>query len=69
MFRHGAGTEVFIETGNIKLAQELLGHRDIQTTANIYTHAGMAQKIEAGLALDKAFSAFLWPTVAAPTLN
>jgi integrase len=37
-FRHSAGSVINQETGNIKLAQALLGHADFSTTADIYVH-------------------------------
>jgi integrase len=37
-FRHSAGSIVVSRTGNLKLAQTLLGHSSISTTADIYTH-------------------------------
>ena len=37
-FRHSAGSFLNEQTGNLKLAQRFLGHADISTTANIYTH-------------------------------
>jgi len=38
MFRHSAGSIVHAKTGNLKLAQELLGHARISTTSDIYVH-------------------------------
>jgi integrase len=37
-FRYSAGSFVNAETGDLKLAQSLLGHTQLSTTANIYTH-------------------------------
>ena len=37
-FRHLAGSIVHRETGSLKLAQKLLGHSNISTTGDIYTH-------------------------------
>jgi integrase len=37
-FRHTAGSIVHAETGDLKLAQELLGHSRIATTSDIYVH-------------------------------
>jgi integrase len=37
-FRHTAGSIVHAETGDLKLAQELLGHSRIATTSDIYIH-------------------------------
>jgi integrase len=38
MFRHSAGSIVHAKTGDLKLAQELLGHARISTTSDIYIH-------------------------------
>jgi integrase len=38
MFRHSAASLINAQTGNLKLAQKLLGHSTIDLTANIYTH-------------------------------
>lgn len=37
--RHTAGTRVTRQTGNLKLAQKLLGHASLATTAGFYAHA------------------------------
>ena len=37
-FRHSCGSIVVSRTGNLKLAQRLLGHSSVSTTADIYTH-------------------------------
>lgn len=37
--RHTAGTRVTRQTGNLKLAQKLLGHASVTTTAAFYAHA------------------------------
>jgi site-specific recombinase XerC len=36
-FRHSASSFVNAQTGNLKLAQKLLGHSNLSTTADIYT--------------------------------
>lgn len=38
IFRHTAGTMLYAKTGNMKLAQEALGHAQMSTTSNIYLH-------------------------------
>jgi integrase len=53
MFRHSAGSIVHAKTGDLKLAQELLGHARISTTSDIYVHvpekmAKLATEIIAG---------------------
>jgi len=37
MFRHGLAQQVF-ETAGVKVAQEILGHRHVSTTADTYAH-------------------------------
>ena len=53
-FRHSAGSFVNAETGNVKLAQKLLGHSRFEKTANIYTHSTQEEEREAALALEQA---------------
>ena len=36
--RHSAGSLVISETGNVLAASKLLGHRNVSTTANVYSH-------------------------------
>ncbi|MCI4127607.1 tyrosine-type recombinase/integrase [Bacillus haynesii] len=38
LFRHTHGTTYYLQTKNIKMVQERLGHSDIQTTINLYLH-------------------------------
>lgn len=38
VFRHTAGSIVHKKTGSVKLAQNLLGHSRMDTTADIYVH-------------------------------
>jgi len=38
VFRHSAGTIFHAKTGDLKLAQELLGHAQMSTTSDIYVH-------------------------------
>jgi integrase len=54
-FRHCAGSFVHSETGNLKLAQTLLGHTNLTTTAGIYTHNLTEAEREASEALEKKF--------------
>jgi integrase len=53
-FRHSAGSFVNAQTGNLKLAQKLLGHSRYETTANIYTHSTADQEREAATAVEGA---------------
>jgi hypothetical protein len=42
------------ETGNLKLAQKLLGHSRYETTVNIYTHSTSDQDREVAVAVERA---------------
>lgn len=42
LFRHSAASIVHAETRDLTLAQELLGHTRLSTTADIYTHTSGA---------------------------
>jgi integrase len=53
-FRHSAGSFVNSQTGNLKLAQKLLGHSRYETTANVYTHALSGDERVAALAVEEA---------------
>jgi integrase len=53
-FRHSAGSFVNSQTGNMKLAQKLLGHSRYETTANVYAHALSGEEREAAIALEEA---------------
>jgi integrase len=53
-FRHAAATIINRQTGNLKLAQKLLGHSEISTTADTYTHVSTESEKEASAALEKA---------------
>lgn len=52
-FRHAAASLINQETGNLKLAQKLLGHADISTTADTYTHTFSESERGASIALEK----------------
>jgi len=53
-FRHAAATVVSAATGNLKLAQKLLGHTQLATTADVYTHVLPEQDASAVEALVRA---------------
>jgi integrase len=53
-FRHSAASIVNRRTGNLKLAQTLLGHSSINMTANVYTHTSPESEREAAIAIEKA---------------
>jgi integrase len=52
-FRHSAGSFVNAQTGNLKLAQELLGHSSFGVTADIYTHVGEDGQRDAASAVER----------------
>lgn len=62
-FRHSAASFINAETGNLKLAQKLLGHSTIDMTANVYTHTAAEAERGAALALERAIFGDLFPTV------
>ena len=62
-FRHSAGSIVNAETGNLKLAQKLLGHSNLSTTADIYTHTSAEAERDATLALERAIYGDLFVNV------
>jgi len=53
-FRHSAASLINAETGNVKLAQKLLGHSNFSTTADTYTHTYSEGEREAAKALERA---------------
>jgi integrase len=55
------------ETGNLKLAQALLGHADFNTTADIYT--SVASEREASEVLERTIWGDLFVTMFAPRTN
>jgi integrase len=57
MFRHTMAQGVLDITGNMKVAQELLGHANITTTADLYTHADQSSLVRAVAALKSAHTA------------
>jgi integrase len=62
-FRHSAGSFVNVETGNLKLAQKLLGHSNLSTTTDIYTHISAEDEREAAVAVERAIYGNLFPIV------
>jgi integrase len=53
-FRHSAASFINAETGNLKLAQKLLGHSTIEMTAAVYTHGSVEAEREGALAVERA---------------
>jgi integrase len=62
-FRHSAASFIASQTGNLKLAQKLLGHSNLSTTANVYTHTFANEEREAALAVERAIYGDLFPIV------
>jgi integrase len=62
-FRHSAATIVNQQTGNLKLVQKLLGHSNLSTTADVYTHTSADADRSAALALEKAIYGDLFQVV------
>lgn len=53
-FRHSAASFINAETGNLKIIQKFLGHSNVSTTADIYTHVSEAVEREAAVALERS---------------
>jgi integrase len=64
LFRHSAGTILHAATRDVKVAQEILGHSRIETTANIYTHTERRVVREATEVLAREIVGNCGPTVA-----
>ena len=62
-FRHSAASLVNARTGNLKLAQKLLGHSNLSTTADVYTHTSAEADAAAALALEQAIYGDLFAIV------
>jgi integrase len=60
-FRHSAASILNERTGNLKLAQKLLGHSTVDMTANVYTHTSDESEREAALAIERAIGGDLFP--------
>jgi integrase len=62
-FRHSAATIVNQKTGNLKLVQKLLGHSNLSTTADVYTHTFADADRGAARALEEAIYGDLFQVV------
>jgi len=62
-FRHSAATIVNQKTGNLKLVQKLLGHSNLGTAADVYTHTSADADRSAALALEQAIYGDLFQVV------
>jgi hypothetical protein len=65
LFRHTLAQGVLDLTGNLKVAQEILGHAHISTTADIYTRVDPVSLVTALAAVKSSFNATSDPTVPA----
>jgi len=50
--RHTCATRMLAATGDIKLVQEWIGHKDIRTTAKVYAKVLVNQKLNGFAALE-----------------
>jgi len=55
LFRHTLAQGVLETTGNLKVAQEILGHSHLSTTADLYMHVDHGAMVEALVAVKAAF--------------
>ena len=62
-FRHSAASLINHKTGNLKLAQGLLGHSNLSTTADTYTHTSAEAQREASEVLERKILGDLFPIV------
>jgi len=53
-FRHSVGSIVNAQTGNLNLAQKLLGHSNLSTTADIHTHTFTESEREAAEVIEQS---------------
>ena len=61
-FRHSAASILNQQTGNLKLAQKLLGHSTSDMTADVYTHTSAGAERGAALAIERAIYGDLFPS-------
>jgi integrase len=62
--RHSCATLLISKGVTLKMLQEILGHSDFQTTANIYAHVAEAMRDEATQAMNSIFDSPKNPVVA-----
>jgi integrase len=62
-FRHSAASILNERSGNLKLAQKLLGRSSIDMTADVYTHTSPEAGREAAVAIERAIYGNLFPVV------
>ncbi len=56
MFRHTLA-QAIVDTGNLKAAQDILGHHHLETTADVYAHTDQRAMVEAVRAAKSLFDA------------
>lgn len=66
LFRHTLAQGVLDLTGNLKIAQEILGHAHISTTADIYTRVDPVSLVTAMAAVKSSFDAAPSPSLNLP---
>jgi len=66
LFRHTLAQGVLDLTGNLKIAQEILGHAHISTTADIYTRVDPQSLVTAIAAVKSSFDAAPSPSLNLP---
>jgi integrase/recombinase XerD len=66
LFRHTLAQGVLDLTGNLKVAQEILGHAHISTTADIYTRVDPVSLVTALAAVKSSFNAAPTPSLPLP---
>ena len=62
-FRHSVATILNDCTGNLKLAQKLLGHSTVGMTANVYTHTSAEAERAGTVAVEGAIYGDLFPNL------
>jgi site-specific recombinase XerD len=66
LFRHTLAQGILDLTGNLKVAQEILGHAHISTTADIYTRVDPVSLVAALAAVKSSFNATPSPSLPVP---
>lgn len=62
MFRHALAQGVLDVTGNLKVVQDILGHAQISTTADLYMHVDHAAMVKAVAAVKSNYDRAAAPT-------
>ncbi len=69
MFRHALAQGVLEVTGNLKVAQDILGHAQISTTADLYMHVDQAAMVKAVAAVKRNFERTAAPASLVPAIH